>query len=68
VTGSSSRSPSPPNTTATVHVPAANGTRVSESGRSVEEAEGVDLLRAEDEEAILSVGSGRYQFTGRVAR
>jgi alpha-L-rhamnosidase len=58
----------PPNTTATVHVPAANGARVSEGGRPVEEAEGIEPLRREGEEAILSVGSGRYEFAGRVAR
>jgi alpha-L-rhamnosidase len=58
----------PPNTTATVHVPAANGARVSEGGGPVEEAEHVEALRADGEEAILSVGSGRYQFVGRVAR
>ena len=58
----------PPNTTATVHVPAANGATVSEGGRPVEEADGVEPLRAEGEEAILSVGSGRYEFACRVAR
>jgi alpha-L-rhamnosidase len=58
----------PPNTTATIHVPAADGARVSEGGRPVEEAEGVEPLRRDGEEAILSVGSGRYEFAGRVAR
>jgi alpha-L-rhamnosidase len=58
----------PPNTTATVHVPAANGARVAEGGRPVEEAEGVEPLRADQGEAILSVGSGRYEFAGRVER
>jgi alpha-L-rhamnosidase len=57
----------PPNTRATVHVPAADGTEVSEGGGPVEEAEGVELLRGDGEEAVLSVGSGRYEFVGRVA-
>jgi alpha-L-rhamnosidase len=56
----------PPNTTATVHVPSADG--ISEGGRSVEEADGVKLLRAGEGETVLSVGSGRYEFSGRMAR
>ncbi|MGH3148487.1 MAG: family 78 glycoside hydrolase catalytic domain [Rubrobacter sp.] len=58
----------PPNTTATVHVPAADGAEVTEGGRPVEEAEGVELLRADTEEVVLSVGSGRYEFGGMVSR
>jgi len=53
----------PPNTTATVHVPCAD---VSEGGGSVDEADGVELLRADEGETVLSVGSGRYEFAGRV--
>jgi alpha-L-rhamnosidase len=53
----------PPNTTATVHVPCAD---VSEGGGSVDEADGVELLRAGEGETVLSVGSGRYEFAGRV--
>ena len=56
----------PPNTTATVHVPVADV--VSEGGRPVEEAEGVELLSADEGETVFSVGSGRYEFAGRVAR
>ena len=58
----------PPNTTATVHVPAANGVEVSEGGKSVEGADGVELVGRSGEEAILSVGSGHYEFAGRVAQ
>ena len=57
----------PPNTTATVHVPGADGTEVSEGGKPVEEAEGVELLRRGEKETVLSVGSGRYEFVGGVA-
>jgi alpha-L-rhamnosidase len=53
----------PPNTTATVHVPCAD---VSEGGRPVDEADGVEFLRAGGGENVLSVGSGRYEFAGRV--
>jgi alpha-L-rhamnosidase len=56
----------PPNTAATVHVPSTEG--VSEGGRSVEEADGVKLLRAGERETVVSVGSGRYKFSGRMAR
>lgn len=58
----------PPNTTATVHVPAAGGAEVSEGGGSIEDAEGVELLHAGGDETILSIGSGSYEFTGRVER
>jgi alpha-L-rhamnosidase len=56
----------PPNTTATVHVPSTDG--VSEAGRPVDEADGVEFLRAGGGETVLSIGSGRYEFAGRVAR
>jgi alpha-L-rhamnosidase len=54
----------PPNTTATVHLPSTDG--VSEDGRPVDEADGVEFLRAGGGETVLSVGSGRYEFAGRV--
>jgi alpha-L-rhamnosidase len=56
----------PPNTTATVHVPSTDD--VSEGGRPVDEAEGVEFLRAEEGETVLAVGSGRYEFVGKVVR
>jgi alpha-L-rhamnosidase len=56
----------PPNTTATVHVPSTDD--VSEGGRPVDEADGVEFLRAEEGETVLAVGSGRYEFVGKVVR
>jgi alpha-L-rhamnosidase len=56
----------PPNTTATVHVPSTED--ISEGGRPVDEADGVEFLRTGEGETVLSVGSGRYEFAGRMAR
>jgi alpha-L-rhamnosidase len=56
----------PPNTTATVHVPCSDD--VSEGGRPVDEADGVEFVRAGGGETVLAVGSGRYEFEGRMAR
>jgi Bacterial alpha-L-rhamnosidase C-terminal domain len=56
----------PPNTTATVHVPSTDD--ISEGGRPLDEAEGVEFLRAGEGETVLSVGSGRYEFAGKMAR
>lgn len=58
----------PPNTTATVHVPVEGGAGISESGKPVEQAESVKILRVEEGEVVLAVGSGHYEFLGRVAR
>jgi alpha-L-rhamnosidase len=55
----------PPNTTATVFIPAANAAGVTEGGRPVAQAQGVRLLRHEDGCAVCAVASGRYHFTSR---
>ena len=52
----------PPNTSATVYVPARAASGVSESGRPLEQAPGVQFLRMEGQRAVLSVGSGLYRF------
>jgi hypothetical protein len=53
----------PPNTTATVYIPATDGSSVSESGQSARWAHGVRFLRMEDGAAVFSVGSGAFSFT-----
>ena len=58
----------PPNTTATVHVPVESGLGISESDNPLEQAEGVKILRMEEREVVLAVGSGHYEFVGMVAR
>ena len=52
----------PPNTTATVSVPAASAEGVTESGRPAARAMGVRFLRQEPGRAVYEVGSGRYRF------
>ena len=56
----------PANTTATVFVPATDATNVTESGKSAEQAEGVELLRLEDGCAVFEVGGGVYRFESRL--
>lgn len=52
----------PPNTTATVHVPAQDAAGVTESGKSAAQARGVKFLRMEKGVAVFEIGSGRYNF------
>jgi hypothetical protein len=53
----------PPNTTATVYVPASRPETVTEGGKAASEASGVRFLRMEKGRAIFEVGSGTYDFT-----
>ena len=53
----------PPNTTATVFVPARDEAAVLEGGSAAGEVEGVRFLRMENGAAAYAVGSGCYQFT-----
>jgi alpha-L-rhamnosidase len=53
----------PVNTTATVYVPASNSALVKESGRTVNQANGVRFVRMESGAAVYQVGSGHYAFT-----
>jgi alpha-L-rhamnosidase len=52
----------PPNTTATITVPAADAGMVTESGRPAAQAQGVKLVRAGDGAAVFEVQSGAYRF------
>ena len=56
----------PPNTTATVYVPAGSAESVTESGRPAASAEGVSFLRMDAGEAVWAVGSGNYRFTSKL--
>jgi hypothetical protein len=49
-------------------VPVEDGAGISESGKPVEQTEGVTVLTMDEGEVVLAVGSGRYEFAGKVAR
>ena len=52
----------PPNTTATVVVPAAEGSVITEGGQPAEKTEGVKFIRNEPGAAVYEVQSGTYEF------
>ncbi len=56
----------PPNTTATVFVPAANADGVTEGGAPAAKAKGVAFERFENGAAVYRVGSGRYEFASEL--
>jgi hypothetical protein len=53
----------PPNTTATVCVPAKDADSVTESGQPVAQGSEIQFLRLADHEAVYAVGSGTYAFS-----
>ncbi len=55
----------PPNTTATVYLPAKTGTEISEGGKPLEQSAGVKFLRDEADRKVLTIESGRYVFASR---
>jgi len=57
----------PPNTTATVRVPAKDPAGVTESGTPAAQADGVRFLRSEHGSAVFEVGSGAYRFQSIVS-
>ena len=52
----------PPNTAATVYVPAKDAAAVTEGGTAAAQAAGVKFVRMEDGCAVYEVGSGEYRF------
>ena len=58
----------PPNTAATVFMPAQDPTAVLESGAPVAQALGVRFLRADQSVAVFQVGSGQYRFAAPFGR
>lgn len=55
----------PPNTMATVYIPAAGISAVEESGRPIGRSEGVAHLRRDNGCEVFAVGSGQYRFRAR---
>jgi alpha-L-rhamnosidase len=53
----------PPNTWATIHLPAHSLDRAKESGKPLSRVEGIVQAKMSGNEAVLSVGAGRYRFT-----
>ena len=58
----------PPNSSATIFVPAKDPAAVTESGKPAGEARGVKYLRTEAGAAVYEIGSGSYQFESRMPR
>jgi alpha-L-rhamnosidase len=52
----------PANTTARVHVPTTDPTRITEGGVNAASAAGVTVVRTGSDVAVYDVGSGSYQF------
>ena len=56
----------PPNTTATVYIPAKDATSLTESGAAIAEARGVRDVHMEQGTALCEVVSGRYAFGSHI--
>ena len=56
----------PPNTTATIFVPANDADSVLESGQAAAKANGVKFLRLEEGQVVFDLSSGHYTFVSTV--
>lgn len=57
----------PPNTTATVYIPAKSEQSVTESGRPLTRASGIRFMRVEKNYVEVEIGSGKYKFASEQA-
>jgi hypothetical protein len=55
----------PPNTTATVYVPAKGVDSVTEGGRTAAKSDGLEFLRMEPGKAVFAAASGTYNFISK---
>ena len=55
----------PPNTTATIFLPAKDAASVTEGGKPLGDAAGVKFLRLENSRAVIAVESGNYRFASK---
>jgi alpha-L-rhamnosidase len=53
----------PPNTTATIRLPDARMTTVSEGGRTLATGDGITALYQDGADGVVETGSGRYVFS-----
>lgn len=56
----------PTNATATIYLPGPRRESITESGRPLNEADGVTFLRTEQDRAVLAIESGTYRFATRL--
>ncbi len=56
----------PPNTSATVFIPAAEIANVTIDGKPVEEVDGVELLRMEEDRAVVRVVAGAFRISSKL--
>ncbi len=56
----------PPNTTATLYLPAAQPGKVKENGKPVKRSKGVIFLRYEEGKAVYELRSGKYRFESHI--
>jgi hypothetical protein len=52
----------PANTTAIIYLPAVSNSIITEGGKLINQIKGIKLLRFENGQAVLQVGSGKYNF------
>jgi alpha-L-rhamnosidase len=57
----------PPGCTASVYLPAAKTSNITESGKPVTDAPGVTFQRPVGDRAYITIGSGTYHFASTVA-
>jgi alpha-L-rhamnosidase len=53
----------PANSTATVFVPAANASAITENGKAISSVDGIKISGTEEGYVVLQIGSGVYHFT-----
>ena len=58
----------PPNTTATVYLPAENLSRITEGGQPVGSSDSVKLISFDGHDAAFFIDSGNYQFESEIPK
>jgi alpha-L-rhamnosidase len=58
----------PPNTTATIYIPAASADEVKEGNNMLSKVIGIKVSGKEDNYVVVEVGLGKYHFTAPYSR